>query len=660
MSHFNNNPRDRGRINQIPVRDNYYNNVPPVNMYDNSQERCLFTNGNNQFNNVTQNNNVKFDNSLKSDNRGRFLHEQDYVNKPLLDNNLFEEVRNEYIDEKDIIIDTMDRDIELYPNIFDFRVKLGSTDTTPGPAIHRSVENVKYLKLIKAVFPDNYRLKKSTDIKAVAGEAGVNQTTLITSYLDSQTALTVYNGTTLFDDKYTDTNTLYIIDWTYPKEVHASTTDAGIVEIQRIIGTSVGFDQASKTFSFNSGSQTQEGGVTIQTGSGFNSLNEFVTAFQNHNNYSNLPYIIENINNYLTLTFKTSASQEIRLLEKHGDHPTALTVFREANAPTYKYNLERPGGNQDTNIFTSNSSKTITINSDATTNNIFTIEFNYKWEGMQKLLYTGDIIRIENTNNYNYYQKITSYQLVQTDLNDETTKVFKYTCHNVNITTGTADETTVGTKITKFISPIQQDDFIIDFFYQTSTTDDIPNYSTVYSAHVATIATTGNTIKNLYAYTQDTNAEFQIEKGRFYQLHIDQLPKNNDLSTNQSVRNSFSILYPGKEDERGFNVLDGMETDKIFRFSNLGTFNTMNIKILNCAGDVISNNSNYWSNMLSTNDRKQSKNIINVHADTKDEYPASFRSASKYLRHPLSWKLQSHFIFTVGEVRIEMNKRTFN
>ena len=64
MSHFNNNPRDRGRINQIPVRDNYYNNVPPVNLYDNSQERCLFTNGNNQFNNVTQNNNVKFDNSL--------------------------------------------------------------------------------------------------------------------------------------------------------------------------------------------------------------------------------------------------------------------------------------------------------------------------------------------------------------------------------------------------------------------------------------------------------------------------------------------------------------------------------------------------------------------------------------------------------------------
>ena len=162
MSHFNNNPRDRGRFNQIPIRDNYYNNAHTPNFYDNSQERCLFTNGNNQFNNVTQNNNVKFDSSLKSDNRGRFLHEQDYVNKPLLDNNIYEEVRNEYIEEKDIIIDTMDRDTSLYPNIFDFRVKLGSTDTTPGPSIHRSVENVKYLKLVKCILPDNYRIKKSS------------------------------------------------------------------------------------------------------------------------------------------------------------------------------------------------------------------------------------------------------------------------------------------------------------------------------------------------------------------------------------------------------------------------------------------------------------------------------------------------------------------
>lgn len=415
MSHFNNNPRDRGRINQIPIRDNYYDNAHTPNFYDNSQERCLFTNGNNQFNNVTQNNNVKFDNSLKSDNRGRFLHEQDYVNKPLLDNNIYEEVRNEYIEEKDIIIDTMDRDTSLYPNIFDFRVKLGSTDTTPGPSIHRSVENVKYLKLIKCILPDNYRIKKST-----------------------------------------------------------------------------------------------------------HSLTDLKTCIKN--------FIDSNFADLSTTT----------------DHYDATHT---------------------------NSGETIYI--------------------------------------IHYF---------------------------------TSDGT-----------------FTIDYFRMDSTTN-APDYSNVYSAVVNTSPLTGNnTINEHNLYNKDSNDEFQVEKGRFFQLHIDQLPKNNDLSTNDSVRGSFSVLYPGKEDDRGFNILDGMETDKIFRFSNLGTFNTMNIKILNCAGDQVNgDNSSIWNTELIASEKNSGKNITNNNTNTKTDFPSSFRSASKYLRHPLSWKMQANLIFTVGEVRIEMNKRTFN
>ena len=38
----------------------------------------------------------------------------------------------------------------------------------------------------------------------------------------------------------------------------------------------------------------------------------------------------------------------------------------------------------------------------------------------------------------------------------------------------------------------------------------------------------------------------------------------------------------------------------------------------------------------------------------------SFRSPKKYLRHPLSSKFQSQFIFTVGEIQLEINKKTFN
>ena len=32
----------------------------------------------------------------------------------------------------------------------------------------------------------------------------------------------------------------------------------------------------------------------------------------------------------------------------------------------------------------------------------------------------------------------------------------------------------------------------------------------------------------------------------------------------------------------------------------------------------------------------------------------------KYLRHPLSSQFQGQFIFTVGEIQLEINKKTFN
>ena len=52
--------------------------------------------------------------------------------------------------------------------------------------------------------------------------------------------------------------------------------------------------------------------------------------------------------------------------------------------------------------------------------------------------------------------------------------------------------------------------------------------------------------------------------------------------------------------------------------------------------------------------------ILNVNTDTKDDYKYAFRSPSKYLRHPLAWNMQAQFIFTIGEVQLEINKKTYN
>ncbi len=396
---FNNNLKDRSNLSKINIRDNYFSNAhTPANFYENSKLKNLFQNNNLQPN---QNNNVNFNNESSL---GSFLFEQQYNPKQIIDNNVEEIVRNQFIEEKDIIIDTADRDIDIFPNIFNFTLKLGSTDTTPGPFIHRPVKNVKYLKLVKAILPDNYKLKKSV---------------------------------------LTDPN---------------------------IIST--------------------------------------ITSFYAANNFANNDLFDQFDNNY--------------------------------SVPIYIIHY---------------------------------------------------ILKPNN-------------------------------------------------------------DFILDYFIGDAVTLE-PIYSTVYS-----YSDTSNGIEH-FEYKKSTNPDYQIEKGRYFQLHIDQLPKNNDLATSSSVSNSFALLFPAKEDNRGFNFLDGMETDKIFKFSDLGNFTNMSIKILDSTGDqLLTNNNLLWNNELL--ERKSYKNIVNINSTTKDDYTVSFRSPKKYLRHPLSSQFQGQFIFTIGEIQLEINKKTFN
>lgn len=399
--------RNRANMGSTNIRDNYYNNGPvPTNFTENSKEKCLFDSNQNNFSNITQSNEVEFDNF---DNRGKYYLKQSFKNKGLLHNNLGENITNEYIDERDIIIDTVDRNIVTYPNIFNFTLKLGATETTPGPYIHRSINNVKYVKLVRVVFPDNYLIRKAT-------HSITDLSTCIQSFIQSKFS-ELNSGTTMYDQLYTNgTESIYII--------HHYVSDSK---------------------------------------------------------------------------------------------------------------------------------------------------------------------------------------------------------------------------------------FYIDFFREVNS---LPNYDIVYQAVVDSETLTGSsTVSENFAYSfyQDT----QIEKGRYYQLHVDQMPHNNDLSTGNSVSKSYSLLFPGREDSRGFNILNAMETDKIFKFSNLGNFSSLKIEIRDSTGELLEIDSSIWNTNLIASE-KINKKIINVNSTTSDNYKHSFRSPDKYIRHQLCSKMQALFIFTIGEVSMEMNKKTFN
>ena len=393
-------------MGSIPILDNYYNNAPVPGMFtENSKEKCLFDK--NIFN-VTQDNDVGYDNH---NNRGRYTLQNNFNGKKLLHDNINDNVTNEFIDERDIIVDTIDRDITIFKNIFNFTLKLGSTNTTVQPSVHRSLNNVKYLKLLRVIFPDNYFLTLTTHTE-------LNLQSCITNFIQNNHGA-LNSGSTLFDATH------------------------------------------------------------------------------------------------------SNSSETIYIIHYHAD-----------------------------------------------------------------------------TDNSKFY---------------------------------------------------------IDYFRDVSSA---PDYSIVYQAIVnASTLSSSSAVAthNRYTAPQDT----QIEKGRYYQLHIEQLPQNNDLATGDSVSKSFSLLFPSKEDSRGFNILNALETDKIFKFSNLGNFSSFGIKIKDARGnDLDGDISEYWNTELDNYNNKD--RVLNTNSSTLANFKYSFRGPDKYFRHPFCWRSQALFIFTVGEVSIELNKRTFS
>jgi hypothetical protein len=105
---------------------------------------------------TTQFNNSNFDNAYTPNepiiekitykNNGQFLH-----------NNLNENILDENIVEYRLYIDSLDRDINIYPNPFNFTVKFNAGQTAPGPMINKDFRNVKYIKLETVVLPQHSR-----------------------------------------------------------------------------------------------------------------------------------------------------------------------------------------------------------------------------------------------------------------------------------------------------------------------------------------------------------------------------------------------------------------------------------------------------------------------------------------------------------------------
>lgn len=103
----------------------------------------------------------------------------DYINKnDVLHNNIGPNVLDEHVVEYRVMIDSVDRDIKVYPDPFSYVVKFNPApdativtphhkhikiNGTPAPHINRAFENVKYVKLENVILPQHSNIKHTKD-----------------------------------------------------------------------------------------------------------------------------------------------------------------------------------------------------------------------------------------------------------------------------------------------------------------------------------------------------------------------------------------------------------------------------------------------------------------------------------------------------------------
>lgn len=146
------------------INDNNFNRITaPSNIIPNIN----FVNPNDNFNSITSN-------SLLSNSQYNF--NKSFVpNKPLIDpidysnrnntlhNNIEPIIIDEHIVEYRLYIDSLDRDIIVYPDPFSFKVIFNPTSSTPNPVIERNFRNVKFIKLENIIMPQYIHNKTEED-----------------------------------------------------------------------------------------------------------------------------------------------------------------------------------------------------------------------------------------------------------------------------------------------------------------------------------------------------------------------------------------------------------------------------------------------------------------------------------------------------------------
>ena len=140
------------------IRDDYYKNGPtPAVFNENHVDKCLFEND--SYKKATADNTINYDTGINSIQQMNFRQDQ-YKNSKLIDNNINHIPKEDITKEITLVVDSIDRDMDTYPNSFNFRVRFNPSSSDKQPYINKKLENIKSVNLQAIILPNYYKLEK--------------------------------------------------------------------------------------------------------------------------------------------------------------------------------------------------------------------------------------------------------------------------------------------------------------------------------------------------------------------------------------------------------------------------------------------------------------------------------------------------------------------
>lgn len=145
------------------IKNNNYS-INPITFNSNSNSNSNnknFSNIDNNFITTCENNlnNISSYNNFENNNysiRTPYLNNNEFNKPNLIYNNISDKISVDILVEYVIMIESIDRDIEKFPNPFKYKIYFNPVAQTKDAYIYKTFENVKYIKLESAILPRKY------------------------------------------------------------------------------------------------------------------------------------------------------------------------------------------------------------------------------------------------------------------------------------------------------------------------------------------------------------------------------------------------------------------------------------------------------------------------------------------------------------------------